>query len=670
MRTDARPAFRLNLLELEGRDVPAAWFSVTAPTPAEGTVGVTDAVHTGELTLNPAYAIENGAVKVFAADPVEAATLALVGTIHVELGVVSADYVFGPATVGSAAEFQPFTATAGGSAVAIGLEDMAGLAGATPDWDRTDRTWGGVTVAPTGDPVVDTGSWTWSNSWTGEAVAVQMTVTEYTPSGYKWHYDLQNVGFSTLYPEWRGVGKFVLKVADADQVTGMTSSQPDWTPSITPGDIDWMTWKTPDNNDGSVVALGGAAWFEFLTPATPIAAAAGETVMAAIWDEPDAGRLPIGAHGVGEAKGPAKPKADIDIVGKYLDGGLRTAFDETTEDTIGGLVVRRVDNNNAPRQQISVEKLTDVAGAAVVGGKVKVTFGGSVELYDTKDGLNKLPTEKVFDNANLPVQLWVQGVAGSGTMRDVKITATPVGAGESDDVSFTVLWATVTVKGGQADKVSADNERRAFWNLDQRYGSGSPPLADELGMRYYGANIQNPGDVFGSAFEAKGSILPANFKYPGVPTILGRDIATKGFWNNARDGRPGKLPETFDNAPVAGNDLNDSLYRDDDPSDATPVGSIYGLDRPGIPVAGSPNAPTIERYRANFRQFAYATIEGVDIRISAFKLFNVKFSITQTPKAAGVYEYQVINPPAAGGVEGDNSFEVTDTPIKLTWDLK
>ncbi len=94
-----RTAFRPALFELEPRDVPA-WFSVTAPSPAEGTVGVTDATHTGSLVLNPAYEAVGGVVTVWADTAVAAAVEAIRGTITVTLGGESVDQVFGPTRSG------------------------------------------------------------------------------------------------------------------------------------------------------------------------------------------------------------------------------------------------------------------------------------------------------------------------------------------------------------------------------------------------------------------------------------------------------------------------------------------------------------------------------------------------------------------------------------------
>ena len=65
------------MTELERRDTPA-WWSVAAPSPAEGTVGSTDASHAGDLTLNPDSPAVNGVVTVWAGAATEALTKALV----------------------------------------------------------------------------------------------------------------------------------------------------------------------------------------------------------------------------------------------------------------------------------------------------------------------------------------------------------------------------------------------------------------------------------------------------------------------------------------------------------------------------------------------------------------------------------------------------------------
>ncbi len=126
--------FRPNLLELERRDTPA-WWSITAPTPAEGNVGSTAATLTGTLGINPGHTPHNGTVMIFAPTATEAAIEALSGTISVEFDGETVEYFFGPDSVGDVSDHKAFAVSVSGSDVVILLEDMADFPDVTPDWD-------------------------------------------------------------------------------------------------------------------------------------------------------------------------------------------------------------------------------------------------------------------------------------------------------------------------------------------------------------------------------------------------------------------------------------------------------------------------------------------------------------------------------------------------------
>ena len=139
MRTDARPVFRLNLVELEPRDVPA-WWAVSAPDPAAGMLGDTAATHTGELTFNSPSAAVAGKVTVSAPTAEAAVAAALAGSISVTLSGQTTECTFGPDTVGgSPADQKPFLAVVTGTTVSLLFEDMAGQPGC--DYDYNDRAW-------------------------------------------------------------------------------------------------------------------------------------------------------------------------------------------------------------------------------------------------------------------------------------------------------------------------------------------------------------------------------------------------------------------------------------------------------------------------------------------------------------------------------------------------
>lgn len=189
---------RLNLLELEGRDVPA-WWAVSLPTPPEGVAGVTDATHTGALEFSPDYVPAGGVVTVAAATAQQAAVKALTGTITVELGGETTDYTFGPDAVSDDAnDGMPFVAVQNGPTVLIHFEDMAGSDGC--DWDYNDRDFPGVSVSKAAVPIVHEEYYlsplkTDANGVEYNDGSINLKVTQKESGDLLWTYDLTNIRF-------------------------------------------------------------------------------------------------------------------------------------------------------------------------------------------------------------------------------------------------------------------------------------------------------------------------------------------------------------------------------------------------------------------------------------------------------------------------------------------
>ena len=190
------------------------------------------------------------------------------------------------------------------------MEDLVGFAGLTPDYD--DRTWGGVTVTPTGDPVVDTGSWTWTAPKTGETVGVAMRVTMPSPDEFFWKYDVTNNDLSQRYPQSPGMAHFGVGGPGVD-----TAAAYDVATSV----AGWTVWEsggsrwagTPDIfGYGPAVARGDTASLTFRTRPCPVVPATGTAAMA-LW--PDEDGLPVGIPLIsvpqGAAKGPGEVKVEI-----------------------------------------------------------------------------------------------------------------------------------------------------------------------------------------------------------------------------------------------------------------------------------------------------------------------------------------------------------------------
>ena len=270
----------LRVTELERRDTPA-WWSVAAPVPAEGTVGVTDATHAGSLVSNPDYAPANGAATVWADTAALAVAKALAGTIRVTLpGGQSFEHAFGPATVGStAADHKAYLAVVTGTSVALAFEDMAGQPGC--DYDYNDRSWSGVSVAGASDPVVaypGPHSWAWLNPDTADSATVGLEVTRPDDLTFRWTYTLANNNMPTLFAS-PGINQFQVSPEDMSGVTRLTSSMADWE-MLAAGTM--VYWRVRCMTAGPFLAVGGTATFGFDTPNTPITPATGGASVAGV----------------------------------------------------------------------------------------------------------------------------------------------------------------------------------------------------------------------------------------------------------------------------------------------------------------------------------------------------------------------------------------------------
>ena len=266
--------FRPRLLELESRDVPA-WWSVAAPSPAAGTVGVTDATHSGELQLASQYTPDAaGLVTVWADNAAGAVGQALTGTIGVTLADEIVEHTFGPETIGtSAADEKPFLVVVSGNTVSVAFEDMAGLDGC--DYDYNDRTFDGGTASATSDPVVFEGGYTLTGGEANETASVALVVTLANPTEFLWTYTLTNNSLTYEYASWSpGIDSFFLTAADATSVTGLATTMGGWVSSVN-AQSGLIGWRVPADGGGPYVAIGSSAEFSFRTPPQPVTPAQG-----------------------------------------------------------------------------------------------------------------------------------------------------------------------------------------------------------------------------------------------------------------------------------------------------------------------------------------------------------------------------------------------------------
>ena len=313
----------------------------------------------------------------------------------------------------------------------------------------------------------------------------------------------------------------------------------------------------------------------------------------------------------------------------------------------GGLVVMNSDGNNAPRAEITIQKSPYPEVLTESNDKVKVFTAATGGTQIAFDGVHN-----VFASASLPIHLYVEGSKYSNTMRDVELDITaksPIPG--SDAVKFTVLWVDQpTVKLSHSDKISSDNTAIG------EYEKLTLNKSDNLGLQSYTNGAMGWGN------QVQAIVHPSGFTYPGITTMLARDVDAIQWINDN-----GKLIKghvySFINL-LDNNDPASPEYRDDVPSKTT--GNIYMFDAPGVGIFVPESNGYIQRWRSNFTAFAMITltVNGVSTNVQASPIttYFIDFSIEQIDSPQGT-KWVIVN-----DVSGDNQAGLGTK--KLTWNLK
>ncbi len=313
--------------------------------------------------------------------------------------------------------------------------------------------------------------------------------------------------------------------------------------------------------------------------------------------------------------------------------------------TVGGLIVRNFDGNNAPRKKITISA---VSPAGVPGNVTFQCNSAKVKFYDSVTAGSEIAIDgaaNVFAAGSLPKDLYAEGVDFSATMRDITVSLDFGPRIKVDSATLTVLWVdqpTVRLAG----TISANNSKKNAYKAWTKAGT----LA--LGLQEYNATM---GARIGWGSEANAKVHPTKFKYPGNDLKLERDYDYQDYNGNApmdSGARSATVPP--------GNDTGPAEARDDDPD---PDDTIYDFDAAGLAI---PNAAvnSIKRTRNDFWAFASITVEGKAVRCSQIREYLIVFSQKQTAAPTGAV-WKVIDPP---DVAGDK--QAGNGPTKLTWDLK
>jgi hypothetical protein len=288
---------------------------------------------------------------------------------------------------------------------------------------------------------------------------------------------------------------------------------------------------------------------------------------------------------------------------------------DSDKESVGGLVVRNFDSNDAPREMITIES-PQVSAEGFI--ELTVSNSSKVKVFTAATGGTQLTfdgNDNRFEFSSLPISLYVEGVEPSNDMRDVTFSAKLVGNSSFvDQAKATVVsveMPTVSFMG----PTSTNNDKRG------NYNTWTKAKTDNLGPRVYTDESPSIWDArFGWGIEASAVVKPAGFNYRNNDLKLERDLEGIDYFGSTPS--PTKV---FRATIPPGNDLSLPAFRDDNPM---PNGVIYDLDAPGLHI-DTADQNVIRRTRNNFKVFASITSGGKKIRVSPIRDCFIRFSMKQ-----------------------------------------
>ena len=309
-------------------------------------------------------------------------------------------------------------------------------------------------------------------------------------------------------------------------------------------------------------------------------------------------------------------KVDLDI------DGVADADEETT----GAVVVRRHDDNDAPRKKIILRQVEPTAWS----GDVLLSRGNTkVKVFDAETGGTEITfngTDNKFASTALPKDLWVQGDTASAATRDVPLDLSVDGLADcKDSVNFTVLWVDVDKR--TTGNVSDDN-------------AGKAEYIDRTGADGFGFRIYNLAGALGVEFV--GTVHPSDFDQNVV--FRRKFIASKEYSNGTL--RSSDLDERMD--------TSDAEIRDDDPQSGDSEGTVYDLDAPGVLILAENPGDTDSR-RVNFKQWTTYTVGEDNVRCSQERPWYLRINVKMKPD----YTFELFD-----DVEGDNKIDFGTTSLE------
>lgn len=189
----------------------------------------------------------------------------------------------------------------------------------------------------------------------------------------------------------------------------------------------------------------------------------------------------------------------------------------------------------------------------------------------------------------------------SSTMDDATLSLQTVGGTTLCSTNFTVLWVDISMRCGQGDALSPDN------NLAANFGSNLLGCNKQTNVTFLdNGQIRQLADMIGNAAEFAGRVMPSDFQQ-NVKLVRDCVGEYEGYLVPGYSLYERKCETAIPRGQEPNvNDPSPDCVRDDDPR---PMGVVYDVDTPGLQmgygVAGGMNPTgTIIIKRLNFLQFA------------------------------------------------------------------
>lgn len=321
------------------------------------------------------------------------------------------------------------------------------------------------------------------------------------------------------------------------------------------------------------------------------------------------------------------------------------------EESVGALVVKNGDGNDAPRLPVSMRRVKGLTGDLVlnrVTSRLKVftaAKGGAEIAFDGSSNR--------FANASLPKTVYVEGFEQSDAMRDAALTLEMADDPEcKDTVKFTVLWVEppeFRLTGAQS--VSADD-------------AAAPPLVAAQGDDHLGFHTLTGSPDAGPSWstETSGRVHPDGFDYPGIVVAIAHAIDYEAWGRTAQSAKYRRIgKEKY--VDVTRKDQSIVLKQHDRDDDPAPDDRIYNLNAPGLSDFRAP-AGFVARVRANVNAAAYV-LKGrrTATRCSEIRDHWLRFSVVYVASGSTTAATPLSDVP------GDN--DAQEGPAqKLSWDLQ